>query len=120
MRQSNQLFNQFLVKQERKVAVLPQDELAAFRSVPMLSVSSGAGGVCSARDFHNVKVLYTTVCCSVLDLRFNHSDFTLQAILCVSFTFFGIKHRLRVFLHSTHADLIRKGVCPGNGAKCKT
>lgn len=40
----------------RQVAVLPQDELAAFRSIPALCLSSGSDGLCSARDFHNNKV----------------------------------------------------------------
>lgn len=42
--------------QVRKVAILPQDELAAFRSIPALCLNSTADGVCSARDFHNKKV----------------------------------------------------------------
>eukprot|EP00903_Cladosiphon_okamuranus_P008857 g8481.t1 len=39
----------------RQVAVLPQDELAAFRSIPALCLNSGSDGLCSARDFHNNK-----------------------------------------------------------------
>lgn len=46
-----------LAKQQvRKVVILPQDALAAFQSVPVLCLNSMADGLCSARDFHNVKV----------------------------------------------------------------
>eukprot|EP00752_Nemacystus_decipiens_P004892 g4451.t1 len=42
-------------KMGRPVSVLPQDELAAFRSIPALCLNSGSGSLCSARDFHNNK-----------------------------------------------------------------
>ena len=45
----------------RQVAILPQDELAAFRSIPALCLNSGSDGLCSARDFHNNKVCICTV-----------------------------------------------------------
>ena len=38
------------------MSVLPQDELAAFRSIPALCLNSGSDSLCSARDFHNNKV----------------------------------------------------------------
>ncbi|CAM9130059.1 unnamed protein product [Ascophyllum nodosum] len=40
---------------EYKVAVLPQDKLTAFCSTPVMHLSPGAAGLCSARDYHNVK-----------------------------------------------------------------
>ncbi|CAN0268243.1 unnamed protein product, partial [Ectocarpus fasciculatus] len=51
-RNSRRASSALLEEKRHQVAVLPQDELAAFRSIPALCLNSGSSDLCSARDFH--------------------------------------------------------------------